>query len=1018
MVMGSSGTFWPGILVQLLLLVIISLEFSHCIFAASNPLLRETQVLLALKSGFVDSHGHLQDWSLDNQDSSSPCSWSGVACDGSFSKVVALDLSQKNLAGVISDRIQELKHLVGLNISKNSLSGLFPASIFNLTELRTLDISRNNFNGSFPAGILKLERLQIFNAFSNSFIGPLPVEFARLSALEELNLAGSYFEGSIPAEYGLFGTNLRFLHLAGNSISGPIPPELGRLQSLRHMEIGYNSYTGGIPRELGNMTALEYLDISGANLSGVLPAELGNLKKLSSMFIFKNGLTGLIPPQLSNSSGLESLDLSVNYLTGPIPESFTKLKKLKLLSLFCNKLSGTVPEGIADLRNLEQFLIWNNSFSGRLPERLGRNSNLQSLDVSTNNFTGTVPPDLCSRGMLYKLLLFSNGFEGEIPSSLARCRSLWRLRMQDNRFNGSIPQGLLGKPSNLTYAELSMNNLTGGIPAEFTDSPQLQYLNVSNNPLGGSLPHKIWSAPALLVFSASFANLSGKLPAFPKWNSLKILELQGNAFSGSIPQDIIHCQNLARLELGHNELTGLIPTQLASIPKIQRIDLSHNALSGTIPTDFNNCTSLKFFNVSYNDLSGPVPSRGIFRYIRASAFAGNQFLCGGVLGPCMDLSNDGAQDSNRRHRSKPGPLVWVMGAGFTVSIFIVIIGSHYYKRYKTRSSGLSHTRADPYQAQGSYPLYIEEGTWKMTAFGRLSFTVEDVLKSMKSTNIIGNGPLSTVYKAEMPGGDTIAVKKLHLNQKLNQNALEELDAMGNLRHRNILRLLGFCYNNENSLIFLYEFMPNGSLADEYHNRKEFGWATRYQIAEGLAQALCYLHHDCTPAIVHSSLKPSNVLLNSHMEARISDFCMAKLPDDAIDSTAYISPEHEPSRDEKSDIYSFGVILLELLTGMRAVDSEGVSIADFVRGKCTEIQRTEGSLMDIVDKNMKKQPAVKENQAMRMFHVALLCTNRRPFDRPSMKDVVSMLNEKKPLRKTVMDFHCSLTEGSTSSAFPM
>lgn len=1013
--MDTSGIFLPGILVHLLV-IITSLVFFHCVFAASNPLASQTQALLALKSGFVDSHGHLHDWNLSNQDSGSPCSWTGVTCDRSLSKVVALDLSQKNLAGVISDRIQELQHLVDLNISKNSFTEQFPASIFNLTRLRTLDISHNNFNGSFPAGISKVERLQIFNAFSNSFTGPLPVEFARLSSLQELNLAGSYFEGSIPAEYGSFGSNLRFLHLAGNLITGSIPPELGRLQSLRHMEIGYNRYSGGIPRELGNMTALEYLDIAGASLSGFLPAELGNLKKLNSMFIFRNFLRGSIPPELSNITGLESLDLSDNLLTGPIPESFTKLKKLNLLSLMCNKMSGTVPEGMADLRNLESFLIWNNSFSGRLPERLGRDSNLVWLDVSTNNFTGPVPPDLCAQGVLFKLILFSNGFEGEIPYSLARCRSLYRLRMADNRLSGSIPRGLLGMLPNLTFADLSMNNLTGGIPAELIDSPRLQYLNFSHNPLGGRLPEKIWSAPGLHVFSASFANLSGKLPAFTKRNSLQILQLQGNALSGSIPRDIIHCQKLARLELGHNEITGLIPAQLASIPEINSIELSYNELAGTIPAEFNNCSSLKFFNVSYNDLSGQVPSGGVFQHISASAFAGNQFLCGGVLGACVNLSHGASQDSNRRPRTKPGALVWVMGAGFTVSVFIVIIGTHYYKRYRTRSRGISQ-RADPYQAQGTHPLYIEEGTWKMTAFGRLAFTVEDVLKSMKSTNIIGNGPLSTVYKAEMPGGDTIAIKKLQLEQRLNQDTLQELDAMGKARHRNILRLLGFCHNNEHSLIFLYEFMPNGSLVGQYHNKKEFGWATRYQIAEGIAHGLCYLHHDCNPPIVHGVLKPSNVLLDGHMEPQLSDFCMAKLPDDAMCSTAYISPEHEPLRDEKSDIYSFGVILLELLTGMSAVDSEGVSIVDLVRAKCTEIRRTEGSLMDILDKNMNMQPAVKENQAMMLLHVALLCTNRRPFDRPSMRDVVSMLSEKKPLRKTVMDFHSSLTQGSTS-AFPM
>lgn len=1018
--------------VAIMIVVIIGMEAENAASLDDN-LAEQRKALLDLKAGFVDSSVRLQDWS--DSENASPCSWTGVSCDPGRAKVVALNLSNMNLTGNISESIQGLRDLLELNISKNLFSDALPAAVFNLTEIRTLDISHNDFNGDLPRGISKLKNLVIFNAFSNSFSGPLPMELAELRLLEEVNLAGSYFEGSIPAEYGDFSSNLRFLHLAGNSITGPIPPELGRLQSLRHMEIGYNSYSGGIPPELGNMTELEYLDIAGANLSGDLPSELGKLSKLNSMFIFRNNLSGSIPPQFGNMTSMQSLDLSDNLLSGPIPETFTKLKRLSLLSLMYNSLSGTVPEGIAELPNLETLLIWNNYFSGKLPQYLGKHSNLKFLDVSTNNLTGALPPDLCAGGELFKLILFSNRFSGELPSSMARCQSLWRLRIHDNAFTGPILQGFALLP-NLTFVDLSMNNFTGGVDAGFPGK-KLTYLNISHNPLRGRLPAKFWSSPSLQTFSASSANLSGNMPPFNACDSLDTLELQDNSFSGSIPTNIIRCHKLQTVDLSHNELTGLIPSQLARIPALSNIDLSHNSLAGTIPADFNNCTSLRYFNVSFNELSGPVPSEGIFRQINAGAFTGNHFLCGGVLAtPCLNMTFYGTPgspgDPNQMHaRAKPGAIVWVMGAGFAVSLFIVIVGGHcFYKRYKA-----GKYRYSARERQGE--IYNEEGPgpgqapWKMISFGRLSFTVEDVLKAIKSSNVIGMGssglstsgvtesePLSIVYKAQMLGGDVIAVKKLRIfNSKLKETAMQEIDNLGNLRNKNILRLLGFCYSNENpSLLLLYEFMPNGNLGDLINNRKgDIGWVSRYEIVEGIAQGLSYLHHDCNPVLVHGDVKPTNVLMDGQMEPRIADFGLAKFMqrEATMCSNAYTAPEYASTQrfDEKTDIYSFGVILWELLTGRSPVDSNGIPIADWARSKCREVHNRKGSVMDIVDKNMS---CVKEQQAMLLLHLAMLCTNKHPSDRPSMKDVVNMLSEKKPLRQTVMDFHCS-SQGSSSTS---
>lgn len=966
----------------------------------------EVRALMALKAGIVDTSGHLSDWEVHGDElSASPCSWTGVFCDLESENVTELDLSRMNLTGTISDEIRELQHLKVLNISFNQFSGAFPVVIFNLTRLRSLDINHNSFEGYFPAGISKLKNLVNFIAFSNSFKGPLPLEFVEMAFLEQLNLGGSYFNGSIPEQYGMF-KNLKYLHLAGNSLTGKIPPELGRLHGLRHLEIGYNFYEGGIPWQLSNMTELEYLDIAQANLSGALPWELGMLRKLNALFLFKNNLSGTLPPQLSNLRSVLSLDLSNNTISGSIPLGFSRLKNLKLLSLMYNNLSGSMPQGIGNLPNLEIVQLWNNSLSGILPPNLGRNRKLKQLDVSSNQFTGPIPPDLCASGKLFKLIMFSNRFTGEIPSGLARCPTLWRFRIEDNMLSGRIPQGF-GSLQNLTYMDLSHNNLsTSGVPADLCDAPRLQYINVSYNPyLGGRLPKNIWSTPTLQILSASFANISGSLPSFRNCGSLYKLELQGNSLSGNIPRDVGHCQKFLNLQLHRNQLSGTIPPELALLPSITEIDLSHNALTGMIPETFNNCSTLEIFNVSFNHLNGPIPSYGpMFQNINISAFAGNPDLCGGVLSPCYEFPPYYAPPSK-----KQSSMIWVMACVFAICLFILIVGTRcFYKQYKWYISGGNKYRSEH-----------DEGPWKMTAFQRLNFTVDAILECLKSSNVIGMGSAGTVYKAEMPNGEVIAVKKLWKNQKetnrRRRGVLAEVDVLGNVRHRNIVRLLGCCSNNETTLL-LYEHMPNGSLADLLHGNKEANvladWMTRYKIAVGVAQGLMYLHHDCYPVVVHRDVKPSNILLDADMEARVADFGVAKLiqTDESMSviagSYGYIAPEYAYTLqvDEKSDIYSFGVVLLEILTGRRSVDSEfgdAINIVDWVRSK---IQTKEG-IAEVLDQNVGASCGSVQEEMMLVLRVALLCTTRCPADRPSMRDVVSMLSEAKPRRKTLLNLHC-------------
>ncbi|CAA2978447.1 leucine-rich repeat receptor kinase TDR [Olea europaea subsp. europaea] len=989
------------ILVRISLLVPSTVAASA---ASTRPL--ELISLVSIKSSLKDPLNTFKDWDLTNGFSRPGfrtvwCSWSGVKCDAKSKQITILDLSTRNLSGTIPSDIKFLSNLQHLNLSGNAFDGLLQSAIFELPNLKTLDISHNLFNSSFPPGISRLKFLTFLNAYSNSFTSPLPEELVRLQNLEYLNLGGSYFNSTIPVSYGHF-RKLKSLYLNGNSLTGQIPAELGSLYQLQHMELGYNMYSGGLPVELSSLSNLLYLDISSANLSGELPVELGTLKKLEALLLFKNHFTGKIPGSLVQLKSLKALDLSDNNLTGNIPTEFSEFKELKTLSLMNNKLTGEIPEGIGELPNLAFLSLWNNSLSGILPQNLGSNARLQLLDVSSNSLWGRIPSNLCLSRKLFKLILFSNQFTGEIPSSLANCTALSRFRVQDNNLNGSIPFGL-GFLPNLTFADISKNNFSGPIPKDLGNAAKLEFLNISENSFNTELPDNIWSAPSLQIFIASFASLKGKIPDFVGCQNYYRIELEGNNLSGSIPWNIGHCEKLIRLNLHRNSLTGIIPWEISTLPFVTDVDLSYNFLTGSIPSNFKNCRTLEDFNVSYNQLTGPIPSSGsVFSSLHPSSFTGNNGLCGGVLKkPCLsDGLAAGAAAVPQPPKKTAGAILWIIAAAFGIALFVLIVGIRCFQaKYSRRFSDNK-----------------DFGPWELTAFQRLNFTVDDVLECLTTTDkILGRGSTGTVYKAEMPGGEIIAVKKLWGKHKetirKRRGILAEVEVLGNVRHRNIVRLLGCCSNNKCTML-LYEYMPNGSLDDLLHGKVKgddhnlmADWLTRYKIAVGVAQGISYLHHDCDPVIVHRDLKPSNILLDNEMEARVADFGVAKLmqSDELMSviagSYGYIAPEYAYTLqvDEKSDIYSYGVVLMEILTGKRSILAEfgdGNSIVDWVKSKI----KTENGVDDLLDKNVGASCAYVREEMLLLLRVALLCTSWNPADRPSMRDVVSMLQEAKPKRK--------------------
>ncbi|XXG39499.1 hypothetical protein AAC387_Pa01g0444 [Persea americana] len=957
-----------------MVLFLVLALFSLLAACSSSSLISDAHVLASLKQGFLFSDPLLNSWNVSNP--SSACSWVGITCKRN--RVVSINLSNLNLSGSVLPVFSGLDQLVSLSLDGNDLWG--EIKIANLTSLQTLNISNNQLNGSLDWDYSGLMNLEVFDSYNNNFSGLLPMGIMGLKKIKYLDLGGNFFYGNIPIGYGdLIG--LEYLQLEGNDLRGKIPGQLGNLTNLKQLYLGhFNVFEGGIPKELENLVNLVYLDLSSCGLDGQIPPHLGNLQLLDTLFLHTNLLSGPIPKQLGNLTRLVSLDLSNNALTGEIPYEFINLKQLSLLNLFMNKLHGSIPDFISKLPNLEFLSLFMNNFTGVIPEKLGENGKIQLLDLSSNKLTGTIPRGLCSSNLLRILILFKNFLFGPIPENLGTCLSLTRVRLGHNYLNGSIPEGFLYLPR-LNLVELQNNYLSGTFSenSNRSSSPKkLGQLNLSNNLLCGSLPSSISNFSSLQILLLNDNQFSGRIPiSIGELSQVLKLDLSQNRLSDYIPPAIGKCTQLTYLDLSRNNLSGHIPPEIAEIRILNYLNLSRNHLNQTIPKSFGVMKSLTAADFSFNDLSGKLPEMGQFAYFNASSFAGNPRLCGLLLNnPCKFTS------VSARTRKVPGNFKFIFALGLLICSLIFTIAAI----VKAKSS----KRTGP-------------DSWKLTAFQKLNFAVSDVIDCMKDCNVIGRGGAGIVYVGKMPNGEEIAVKRLlgFGNNSHDHGFRAEIQTLGNIRHRNIVRLIAFCSNSQMNLL-VYEYMRNGSLGEALHGKKGafLGWDLRYKIAIEAATGLCYLHHDCSPLILHRDVKSNNILLNSNFEAHVADFGLAKFLQDSgtsecmsaiAGSYGYIAPEYAYTLrvDEKSDVYSFGVVLLELITGHRPVGEfgEGVDIVQWAK-RLTKGDREQ--VIKIIDPRM--QSAVPLEEAKHVFFIAISCIQEKSVERPKMREVVQMLSE--------------------------
>ncbi|KAL3744877.1 hypothetical protein ACJRO7_014050 [Eucalyptus globulus] len=916
---------------------------------------QELQVLSKLRQSWQDPSS-LDHWVASN--SSSHCAWPEIKCqEGSITE---LNLVNLNINYSIPPFVCDLKNLTKLDLSYNNIPGEFPAVLYNCSKLVYLDLSQNYFEGPIPSDINRMADLQVLILAANSFSFDVPASVARLRRLRILHLYMSEYNGTYPEE--IFGlSDLEELRLEYNKkfVPSQLPQNFTVLKKLRDME------------------ALEHLDLGINPLTGEIPGSIFALRNLSELYVYETYVSKSIP-QAVRAANLRVIDLSLNNLMGNIPEVFGQLKNLYSLNLEFNQLSGGIPEGIASLPALSDVRLSNNNLSGTIPPDFGKFSPLRRFEVAFNNLTGAFPEQLCHGGTLFGLATMNNNLSGELPESLGNCSTLLEVMLNNNGFTGKVPGGLW-MSRNLTALLLSGNGLTGELPKEL--SRKLNRIEMSNNKFFGKILSTVSSWRNLVVFDASNNLLSGTVPAeLTVLPSLTTLLLGQNKLSGILPTDIVSWKSLNTLNLSHNKISGPIPSEIGFLPGLTQLDLSDNQLSGLIPPEIGQL-NLNRLNLSSNRLSGPIPAK-LENAAYDTSFPNNPGLCASNSFMRINVCNTQSHRLSKTNLT----LIVILAIAAAMCVLLVVL-------FMIRASRKNRDWFD--------------STPKLTPFQRLNFTESNILSGLKGPNVIGSGGSGKVYRIVVnSSGDTVAVKRISNNQKLNEKLEKqfaaEVEILGNIKHRHIVKLL-CCISCEHSKLLVYEYMENGSLDRWLHKKKRLSpilgvannmileWPKRLQIALGAAKGLCYMHNDCSSPIIHRDVKSSNILLDSEFNAKIADFGLARMlaePGEAVSMTAvagsfgYLAPEyaHTTRVNEKIDVYSFGVVLLELTTGREPNDrDEDMCLADwawfhFDQGK---------PISDVIDEEIRDNSSL--DQICNVFKLGIFCTAKLPSTRPTMKE---------------------------------
>ncbi|XP_047327453.1 probable inactive receptor kinase At5g10020 [Impatiens glandulifera] len=864
---------------------------------------------------------------------------------GLITSLQHLDLSDNQFYGPIPDRINGLLGLIYLNLSSNNFTGGFPNQIHDLQQLKVLDLHSNELWGDIQGLFSQLGNVEHVDLSHNKFYGSLSMNWGNISnlpnTLRHLNLshnglAGEFFGSSSSESVPMFW-NLEVLDLSYNQLTGFLQA-FRSLPRLRILRLGGNQLFGSIAEELlENFIPLEELDLSSNGFSGSI--SLINSTTLRALNLSSNSLSGSLPSSVGGA--VVVLDLSYNMFTDDISVMKTWESSLDILDLSSNKLSGAIPSVSSSFQTFTTLILRNNSLVGNIPHVLWSSPRLSTLDLSLNKLGGPIPPGLLTSATMTNLNLSGNHFTGTIP------------------FQGSHASGLLSLPSYppLESLDLSDNSLTGILPSDVGDLGRLNLLNLAMNSLSGQIPGELSKLVELDYLDLSANSFSGAIPSnLP--SSLKFLNLSYNALSGSIPKSLRNF-SVSSFRPGNDQLIGLdykpnqnnIPGKTHNSSN-KRIAIIVASIGGTLLIAF---ALLAYYRAQVKDF-----------HVRGG-FGGQAANSNTILG---GFSNDNLLTSKSRSLpSGPSPEGGVATTSSAAAIPSIIESRSVVPGRKS-SSGSSPVSSSPRFIEQSVRLDVDSpdrlvgelfflDTW-------LAFTAEEL--SRAPAEVLGRSSHGTLYKATLDSGHMLSVKWLRVGLvKQKKEFAKEVKKLGSMRHPNIVPLRAYYWGpREQERLILADYIHGDNLALHLYETTPRRYSAlsliqRLKVAVDVATCLSYLHVRGLP---HGNLKPTNIIIimesgSNNLDARLTDYGLHKLMTPAgiseqilnLGALGYRAPELVSAATLKGDVYSFGVILMELLTRRSAGDiisgqSGAVDLTDWVR-LCDQ----EGRGIDCIDRDI-------------------------------------------------------------------
>ncbi|XP_015649962.1 probable LRR receptor-like serine/threonine-protein kinase At1g56140 isoform X2 [Oryza sativa Japonica Group] len=741
--------------------------------------------------------------------------------------------------------------------------------------------------------------------------------------------------GQIPAELQNL-TYLTYLNLDQNYLSGPIPSFIGQLTALTELHVGFNPLSGSLPKELGNLTNLNLLGISLTNFSGQLPEELGNLTKLRQLY--------------TDSAGL----------SGPFPSTLSRLKNLKLLRASDNNFTGTIPDFIGSLSNLEDLAFQGNSFEGPIPASLSNLTKLTTLRIGD----------------------IVNG-----SSSLAFISSLTSLDtlvLRNCKISGDLGAVDFSKFANLTFLDLSFNNISGNVPKSILNLQKLIFLFLGNNSLTGELPDGI--SPSLTNLDFSYNQLTGSFPSWVTQNNLQLNLVANNFILGST--------NIGMLPPGLNCLQEDTPCFRGS-PKYYSfaVDCGSNR---SIRVSDNTMYELDSTNLGDSSYYVTSQTRWGVSNVGKLFQAPNDSK---IIHSGEKIQNAVDSELFQTARMSPSSLRYY-GLGLENGNYTVLL--------KFAELGFPDTPTWQSLGRRFFDIYIQ-GELKEKDFnirkmaGGKSFTAvyksytTTVSKNFLEIHLFWAGKGTCCIPIQGYYGPLISALSITPNfsptvrngvpkKKSKAGAIVGIVIAASVLGSAILFGIFMVIKKRRRMAKQQE--GNGSI--------KLDWATRFEIILGIARGLTYLHEESSVRIVHRDIKASNVLLDTDLTPKISDFGLAKLYDEkkthvstGIAGTfGYLAPEYAMRRHltEKVDVFAFGVVALEIVAGRSNTDNSLEESKIYLFEWAWSLYEKEQAL-GIVDPRLEE---FSRDEVYRVIHVALICTQGSPYQRPPMSKVVAML----------------------------